>query len=433
MTATMLSRIVNTWTSKNSSKYTKMESRTYGQRPGTNGTSYDDTLDRRLSSMTKWPNSSVEDGLQNGLPMRSPGVHSTAELFYSAQPPTHQDSTRPPILIKKMFTRFPWRDMSFQVGFTFTIGSAFFIVNGFFLTLPLTNPSTAFSSEIYWTGVTGLIGGIIFILGGFAGVLEALNLKRGSQVTVIEGIAVEGGGDISDLDMEFSKSSDEEAQRQMINLRNNTKLVAPFRDSAVDFPLRQNQYLPSTNHSPHLNSSVANPNPDASSATATATATLPALYGSATFIFWPNTPQLRTIFFKDLCFIAALIQSLGTFIFMFAIITAFPGVLDLTSTSLLYYANLLPATLGGVLFITASAMQMITTQRNWYTPCPGMVEWWVGFWNVLGSVGFTLAGALFYLGTEGGAVQASAASLWGSCAFMIGGGLQWFVAMRNCR
>lgn len=409
MAARMFTRIVNSWTSRNSPKYTRMESRTYGQRPVTNRSSFDDSLDRRHSSLTKWPDVSVEEGLQDGRPMRSPGVHSTAELFYEAQPPKQQ-VTRPSQRIKQMLTRFPWRDMSWMVGVTFTIGSAFFIVNGFFLLLPLTNPSTTFDSELYWTGATAIIGGIIFILGGFAGVLEALNLNRGGQVTVIEGITVDG--DTSD--MEFK--SDEEALRQ------NNKLVAPFRDSTMDLPLRQT--LPSSKTSP--NSSAANPN-------STTSATLPALYGSSAFIFWPNTPQLRTIFFRDLCFIAAVIQSIGTFIFMLAIITAFPGVVDLTNVTVFYLANLLPATLGGVLFITASVLQTITTQPNWYTPRPLSVEWHVGFWNVIGSIGFTLAGALFYLGTTAGSIQASGASLWGSCAFMLGGLLQWYVSMKNCR
>ncbi|KAK0105849.1 hypothetical protein ONS95_004363 [Cadophora gregata] len=383
-----------------------MESRTYGLRPHTNRSSFDDSKDRRSSSLTKWPNMSVEDGLQNGR-SRSPGVHSTAELFYEAQPPKQQ-TIRPSQRIKQMFTRFPWRDMSWLVGVTFTVGSAFFIVNGLFLLLPLTNPSTIFDSELYWTGATGVIGGVIFILGGFAGILEALNLNRGAEVTVIEGITVDG--DTSDIEMK----SDEEAQRQI------NKLVAPFRDSTMDFPLRQT--LPS-NHSP--SSAAAN--------SKTTTATLPALYGSSTFIFWPNTPQLRTFYFRDLCFIAAIIQSIGTFIFMLAIITAFPGVIDLTNITLFYTANLLPATLGGVLFITASVLQMITTQPNWYTPRPLSVEWHVGFWNVIGSIGFTLAGALFYLGTTAGSIQASGASLWGSCAFIVGGLLQWYVAMKNCR
>lgn len=410
MAVPMFTKVVNSWNSRTSPKYTKMESRTYGQRPHTNRSSFDDPMDRRSSSLTKWPDVSVEDDLQNGRPMRSPGMHSTAELFYEAQPPKQQ-TTRPVQRIKQMFTRFPWRDMSWMVGVTFAIGSAFFIVNGFFLLLPLTNPSTNFDSELYWTGATSLVGGVIFILGGFAGILEALNLNRGGQVTVIEGIVVDG--DTSDMEMK----SDEEAQRQI------NKAVAPFRDSTMDFPLRQTRTLPS-NNSPI--SSAANNNSNAT------TATLPALYGSSAFIFWPNTPQLRTIYFRDLCFIAAIIQSIGTFIFMIAIITAFPGVIDLTNVTLFYTANLLPATLGGVLFITASVLQMITTQPNWYTPRPSSVEWHVGFWNVIGSIGFTLAGALFYLGTTVGSIQASAASLWGSCAFMVGGLLQWYVAMKNC-
>lgn len=402
MAGAMFTTLLDVWNARNSPKYIRMEAQ-HEQRPGTNRSSFDESLEQIDSRrFTKWPNFDVEEDLRHGRPIRSAGGHSTAELFYTVQPPMQQSSSPGP-RIKRMCTKFPWRDMSWMVGVSFAIGSAFFVANGFFLLLPLVAPSTNFSSELYWTGVTSLIGGVIFLIGGFAGVLEALNLNRGGQMTVTEGIAVDG--EMSELEY---KRDDQEALRR--------QHIAPFRDSANIFPLRQT--LP-RNTSPH--SLAAN----------STTATLPALYGTSAFIFWPNTPHLRTTFFHDVLFIAAFIQSIGTFIFMVAIITSFPGVIDFTNIPLFYLSNLFPATLGGILFIIASTLQMIATQPTWYTPLPKKVDWHVGFWNVIGSVGFTLAGALPFLGTTEGSIQASAASLWGSAAFLLGGMLQWYCAMGN--
>ncbi|KAL2062294.1 hypothetical protein VTL71DRAFT_6560 [Oculimacula yallundae] len=380
-----------------------MEPRTHEQRPGTSQSSFDEDLGRRFSNLTNWPGMSTE-GFHNEGQIKSSGVQSTAaELFYEPQPPKQQQTPRPLQCIKFMFTRFPWRDMSYLTGVLFAIGSAFFIVNGFFLVLPLTNPSTVFAGQALWTGATAVIGGVIFIFGGFAAILEALNAKRGGSEDVIDGITI----DSNSLDFDF-KNSEANSTRQ---LRIHNKLVAPFADSATDIPLRQTI-------------TFTQPNP---LSTAT-TIQRPAFYGSPTFIFLPSS-----FYFRDLSFIASLIQSVGTFIFMFAIITAFPLVLDLTIRFNSWVLNLFPATLGGVLFITASVLQTISTQEKWYIPKPKSVEWHVGFWNVIGSIGFMLAGALFYPGTTEWGLQGSLASLWGSFAFMIGGMLQWYVAMGNCR
>lgn len=37
---------------------------------------------------------------------------------------------------------------------------------------------------------------------------------------------------------------------------------------------------------------------------------------------------------------------------------------------------------------------MLETQPNWYTPALTTLGWHIGFWNLLGAVGFTLCGAL---------------------------------------
>ncbi|CZS98213.1 hypothetical protein WAI453_011985 [Rhynchosporium graminicola] len=385
------------------------------QRQDTSRLSSDNDVEQRLSNLPRRPIINGEQIQREGQ-IRSAGVYSTAEPVYEPiSTQQRQHTTIPLQRINCMFTRFPWRDMSFMTGFLFAIGSAFFIANGFSLVLSLTRPDTVYEGQLYWTGAAAVIGGMIFILGGFAAVLEALNIHRGdnSNCNVIDSVNID--------DNVWDPMTDD-----IESLRQNNKLVVPWRDIAMDLPLCQT--IPSSNSS---NSSPSAPNTH--SYTITSATPLSALYGSSAFMYWPNTPHLRTIFLHDICFISSLIQSVGTFIFMFAIITAFPSVIDLTNTTHLYVLNLFPATLGGVLFITASVLQLLTTQEKWYIPNPKSVAWHACFWNVVGSVGFMLAGALAFLGTGEGTLQSGLASLWGSCAFMVGGILQWYLAMGNVR
>lgn len=141
--------------------------------------------------------------------------------------------------------------------------------------------------------------------------------------------------------------------------------------------------------------------------------------------------QYRRVYWNEKTFNAGMIQFIGTFIFAIATITSVPGVADLTNTNISYYANLLPATLGGFFFLIAAGFQLAAAQEKWYIPRPLHLDWQVGFWNAIGSLGFTLAGALFYPGTDALSLQASLAGFWGSWAYLIGSLIQWYLVMGN--
>lgn len=78
-----------------------------------------------------------------------------------------------------MLTTFPLGDISFDVAFLFTFGSAVWILNGFFTLLPLSNPALAFPGmALYGGGITAFIGIFIFEVGGVLLLLEAINEDR---------------------------------------------------------------------------------------------------------------------------------------------------------------------------------------------------------------------------------------------------------------
>jgi hypothetical protein len=107
-------------------------------------------------------------------------------------------------------------------------------------------------------------------------------------------------------------------------------------------------------------------------------------------------------------------------------ITAIPGVIDFSNIPLFYASNLLPATLGGLLFLIASILQILNSQQEWYRPNLAAWEWHVGVWNAIGSLGFLLAGALPFAGTSEMAFLGVVADFWGSWAFLVGSLVQWW-------
>ena len=72
---------------------------------------------------------------------------------------------------------------------------------------------------------------------------------------------------------------------------------------------------------------------------------------------------------------------------------------------------------------------MIETQRRWYVPAFGTLGWHVGFWNFVGGVGFTLCPCFGYRGASWAEWQSGLSTFWGSWAFLVGSGVQWYESL----
>lgn len=378
---------------------------------GTTSTSFEQSLERlEADKFTEWPNFTVEEDYRDQHDrhsIRSLGALSTAEVFFPRR--TSGRQTNPVLRIKRMCTRFPVRDMSWIVGISFTIGSAVFVANGFFLLLPLVDPSTDFGVETpYLTPASSILGTLIFLGGSWAAVLEALNLKRGLNVT--HGIEVEMN-----------------ASTEIRNaIKNDIEVEEPkspvHRHSHVREPTPSNPPVPSENHSDNHSTQQPESVPSDTASNHEPEPTL-ALIGSPTFIYLPSALQFRQTYAHSLVFHSSVTQLLGAIIFTWATITSIPGVIDFSNFTLVSVTNYLPASLGGLLFLIAAILQILNA-KSWRG-----IDWHIGFWNGIGSAGFMLAGALPWIGTEAGDFQATLADFWGSWAFLVGSVLQWYCAM----
>lgn len=114
--------------------------------------------------------------------------------------------------IRRMCTRFPIRDTSYLTAMTFALGSALFVVNGFFYVLMKTQPQMDFATESNIAlPATSCIGDLFFILGVTFQVLEALNFGRGEII----GSLLNGSGNVETTHItEISKhAGDEEPEK----------------------------------------------------------------------------------------------------------------------------------------------------------------------------------------------------------------------------
>jgi hypothetical protein len=78
-----------------------------------------------------------------------------------------------------MATCAPFWDVSWLVAVTFTLGSAIWIINAFFVWLPLVDPETEFSGEVLQGGgISAFIGATVFEIGSVLLLLEAVNANQ---------------------------------------------------------------------------------------------------------------------------------------------------------------------------------------------------------------------------------------------------------------
>lgn len=302
--------------------------------------------------------------------------------------------------IWRMLVWYPFWDVSFDVAYVFTIGSVVWVINAFFALLQYTNPALTFPGEtVYAGGITAFIGATIFELGSVLLMLEAVNENR----TGCFGWAVESlydehfGHEVTRI----SASKDDCTHHH----RNKKNFVgSPLQDNTS----RATEKAGSDD--------TIDPTPP----------------GAKNWVWWPSWYELRSHYLHDLGFLACSSQMFGATVFWISGFTALPGIYTVLekSTANLNGAYWVPQVIGGMGFVVSGTLFMIETQKHWWQPAPTVLGWHIGFWNLIGGVGFTLCPIFGLLGTQYWMeLQASTSTFWGSWAFLLGSTIQWYESL----
>ncbi|KAF2437200.1 hypothetical protein P171DRAFT_437905 [Karstenula rhodostoma CBS 690.94] len=286
----------------------------------------------------------------------------------------------------RMLTYYPFWDVSFDVAYVFTIGSVIWVINAFFVFLPLVRPATEFDNEeLYGGGITAFIGATVFEFGSVLLMAEAVNENSsgcfGWALSQAVSHGDEGGAAL--------KPSPSHCTHHHPNKHNLVgKGARPVAKDETD--------------------------PQARS-----------------WVWWPSAHDLRTHHLHSLGFLASLSQLCGASIFWTAGLTALPGIYEHMSRPVAIVFYWTPQVVGGFGFIVSGTLFMLEMQSAWWKPAPRSLGWWIGAWNLLGGVGFTLCPAFGYDERSWAQYQACLSTFWGSWAFLIGSGLQWYESLEK--
>lgn len=290
--------------------------------------------------------------------------------------------------IWRMLTYYPIWDISFDVAYVFTIGSIIWIINAFFVWLPLVRPDTEFKNEeLYGGGITAFIGATVFEFGSFLLMAEAVNENRSGCF----GWALERALSHEEQGIEGArlKPSKSDCTHHHLNKRN---LVGKGHNDSL-----RHHY------------SVESPS----------------------WVWWPSNEDLRAHYIHSLGFLASLSQLLGATVFWISGLTALPGIYDRMSRPITIIFYWTPQVIGGTGFIISGTLFMLETQSKWWKPAPRTLGWWIGAWNLIGGIGFTICPAFGYDQSSWSQYQACLSTFWGSWAFLVGSVIQWYESLEK--
>ncbi|PSR89051.1 hypothetical protein BD289DRAFT_366452 [Coniella lustricola] len=305
-------------------------------------------------------------------------VNANAGVALAA--PAKSTSTWPAIVqgIARMVLRYPVWDVSYDVAVVFTLGSIVWVINGFFVLVPAVDPAASFSGESTWGGgVSAVVGATIFEVGSVLLMLEAVNENRSECF----GWAVErSADDLLTLTQDKSRCRHHHVEKS------------------------------------HDGDVGAKTTKDGK--------------GSRTWTWCPSWYELKTHYFRDIGFLACFFQMLGATVFWISGFTGLPQILSVLSVPATDGIYWLPQVIGGSGFIISSWLFMLETQKKWYLPAPTVLGWHMGFWNLVGALGFTFCGAFGFASSND---VYDMAAIWstfiGSWAFLIGSVVQWYESL----
>jgi hypothetical protein len=259
--------------------------------------------------------------------------------------------------ISRMFTQYPYYDVSWLVAVIFTFGSVVWCINAFFSFLPLIQPSSEFATEtVYGGGITAFIGATIFEVGSILLMVEAVNENRtGCFGWAVERILEGENGGMwrvrSDKDGCWHHHQNKKnlvGRGGISGVSNNAKEVS---SDSIDDEDRNDR---------------------------------------KSWVWFPSWHDLTSHYFREIGFLACLSQTIGATVFWISGFTALPKVIDMTDKGLTYGVFWAPQVVGGIGFVISGLLFMLETQKKWYLPAWGTLGWHIGLWNLVGALGFTV-------------------------------------------
>lgn len=266
---------------------------------------------------------------------------------------------------------FPYWDMAFWSGSSYTLGSILFVIDGAWAWTPLQWPSSEFPGEAeYGVGLLFFFGALCYQVGATMAYLESIN-----------------DGSFAGPAMKRHLQGHDEEQKKLLDDKLHMFFghMIPHHhrdDDESGGDLEKQQSLPgqadTENKAPAPRRGGVDVGPGDEDG----------FHEYLTWRWYPTWDCLRTYHIRDLGYLACSIQLLGATLYAICGVIALPGILSGFTTGQAIGGYWIPQTVASVCFLTAGIMFTLITQEKWNRPLPRRIAWWIGVWATIGSVGF---------------------------------------------
>lgn len=247
--------------------------------------------------------------------------------------------------ILRMCTQFPYWDVSYLVAVVFTLGSVLWVLNAFFVYLPLVQPRTEFRNEIFFGGgITAFVGATIFEIGSILLMMEAVNENRAGCFGWALGKFLEGIGEHEGKywirpDLSICKH----------HHTNKKNLVGKSKGMDVSHGNLIYIYFV-----PAVSLNTVSPRDVSLSLDELGEKPLETGKQGNEWIWFPSMHELKSHYLRELGFLASLSQLFGASVFWISGFTGLPGINNHLSQELLDGIFWTPQVIGGTGFIVSA-------------------------------------------------------------------------------
>ena len=153
--------------------------------------------------------------------------------------------------------------------------------------------------------------------------------------------------------------------------------------------------------------------------------------------WWPTWHALRHHHVYEIGYVACSIQLFGATLYTWCGLVSVPGISSKWESDTTFYGGYwFPEIFGSCCFLTASFMFLLETQEKWWKIQPDVMGWWIGFWAMIGSWGFLTNGIFGVVAQarpdlDWAEFAAECCTTWGSFGYLCSALCQWYEAVNK--
>ena len=300
--------------------------------------------------------------------------------------------------LRRMFTSFPFRNMTYLGAILSVLASALWVGDGIFFFLAVTQPQFfSPADKLLVGGLLGFIGSTISVAGSILHWLECVNAPRGNCF----GWAIREARD--GTKGKNLRLVPEGCQHVPPTDSNGASIV---EKAWTHQPYDNTVYFLTKGKHGYLETDVRRP-----------------------WCWVPTYRDFRLHYSRDIGFIACCIQLGASLLFYLGAFTRLPGIYNRLSMPLAVALYWTPKLLGAAGFIVASWLFMVETQPSWLGFNLSRLGWHAGAWSVLGAIGFILGPCMSLSTSNWAQYQSAVATIWAGSAFLVASALGWYSSL----